>query len=181
MTSSSSSSSSSSYSAQSERLWLEPLSVEKHIDDYHALMIHPQTPAFSTRCATIAQSKEYMLARLPHAEKPWIENYAVLLRPRVEKEELDVALELKEMTKKPKLIGVVGVIRFQEGTGAEVGYGVHPEYQGRGYATEALRLFGGLWWGRKSMFCFVLFCFVLLLFVYCFDMLRMVAGSRLTD
>jgi RimJ/RimL family protein N-acetyltransferase len=82
-----------------------------------------------------------MLERLPHAEKPWIENYAILLRP-----------DSENQLPNPRFIGAVGVIRFAEGSGAEVGYGIHPEYQGKGYATEALRLFVGLYWSKKSMF-----------------------------
>ncbi|PQE04879.1 hypothetical protein CJF30_00004666 [Rutstroemia sp. NJR-2017a BBW] len=134
----------SPYAAESERLWLEPLSPEKHMDEYHEMMIHPQTLAFSTRCTTIEQSRAYMLERLPHAEKPWIENYAILLRP-------DPASghENGNGPAKPRFIGAVGVIRFEEGSGAEVGYGIHPEYQRKGYATEALRLFVELYWSRK--------------------------------
>lgn len=84
-----------------------------------------------------------MLRRLPHAEKAWIENYAMLIRPSP-----SASVPANE---KPKLIGVVGMIRFEEGHGAEVGYGINPEYQGKGYATEALKLFTNLYWTRKSM------------------------------
>jgi RimJ/RimL family protein N-acetyltransferase len=90
-----------------------------------------------------------MLERLPHAEKPWIENYAILLRPVPGS--ASVQGKENELEKqRPRLIGAVGVIRFDPGSGAEVGYGIHPGYQGKGYATEALRLFVEVWWSKKS-------------------------------
>jgi hypothetical protein len=35
------------YAAGSERLWLEPLSVKNHLDDYHILTTDPRSFAWS--------------------------------------------------------------------------------------------------------------------------------------
>lgn len=82
-----------------------------------------------------------MEERTPNPEKPWIENYAILLRPT----------SPSLVDDKPKLIGAIGMIRFEAGHGAEVGYGLHPGYQKKGYATEAMKLFLGLYWSKESM------------------------------
>lgn len=79
--------------------------------------------------------------RTPNPEKPWIENYAILLRPS----------SLTPVDEKPKLIGAIGMIRFEAGHGAEVGYGLHAAYHSKGFATEAMKLFLGLYWSKESM------------------------------
>ncbi|KAB8295085.1 hypothetical protein EYC80_007024 [Monilinia laxa] len=128
----------SQYAAQSDRLWLEPLVAEKHLDDYHEMMSDPRVESWTKPTESIAESKAYMAERTPNPEKPWIENYAILLRP----------LSLAPVNEKPKLIGALGMIRFEAGHGAEVGYGLHPFYHGKGYATEAMKLFLGLYWSK---------------------------------
>lgn len=79
--------------------------------------------------------------RTPNPEKPWIENYAILLR----------AASPLSIDEKPKLIGAIGMIRFEAGHGAEVGYGLHAAYHGKGFATEAMKLFLELYWSKESM------------------------------
>ncbi|RAL65909.1 hypothetical protein DID88_005571 [Monilinia fructigena] len=110
----------SQYAAQSDHLWLEPLVAEKHLDGYHEMMSDPRVESWTKPTESIAESKAYMAERTPNLEKPWIENYAILLRPS-----------------------------FEAGHGAEVGYGLHPSYHGKGYATEAMKLFLGLYWSKE--------------------------------
>lgn len=50
---------------------------------------------------------------------------------------------------KRRMIGAVGAPR-NEPAGAEIGYKLHPDFWGRGYMSEALRLFIGLYWGPGS-------------------------------
>jgi [ribosomal protein S5]-alanine N-acetyltransferase len=60
-----------------------------------------------------------------------------------------VSQEEKEQRKagKLRLIGVIGIVREQE-----IGYKIHPEFWGKGYMSEALRMFIVMWWGMESMF-----------------------------
>ena len=77
-------------------------------------------------------------ARMPTPEKPYVEVYAILLKP------LTV-----EGDTKAKMIGTVGTPR-NEPAGAEIGYGLHPDYWGKGYMSEAVKLFIGLYWSSGS-------------------------------
>lgn len=45
---------------------------------------------------------------------------------------------------KLRLIGVIGIVREQE-----IGYKIHPEFWGKGYMGEALRMFIEMWWGME--------------------------------
>ncbi|KAM0164743.1 hypothetical protein ACHAPG_000516 [Botrytis cinerea] len=127
------------YAAQSERLWLEPLTVEKHLDGYHKMLSDPRAISWTKPSESIAESKAFMIERTPNSEKPWIENYAIILRPTIP----------TSHDQMPELIGAIGVIRFEAGHGAEVGYGLHPGHQGKGFATEAMKLFLGLYWSKE--------------------------------
>ncbi|KAI9642059.1 hypothetical protein NHQ30_009930 [Ciborinia camelliae] len=128
----------SQYAAQSERLWLEPLAVEKHLDGFHEMMSDSRVQSWTKPTESIGESKAYMAERTPNPEKPWIENYAILL-----------CSSPASVYEKPKFIGAIGMIRFEAGRGAEVGYSLHPDYYGKGYATEALKLFLGLYWSKE--------------------------------
>jgi RimJ/RimL family protein N-acetyltransferase len=74
-----------------------------------------------------------MLKRLPSAENPFIENYAIILKAENNKD---------ERVENGQMIGVIGIPRLShDGMAAEVGYGIRPDFWGRGYASEALILF----------------------------------------
>ena len=77
---------------------------------------------------------------MPTPEKPWVEVYAILLKSSVG----------SSFNGKPRLIGTCGIPRI-EPLGAEIGYGLHPDYWGAGYMLEALRLFISLYWASESM------------------------------
>jgi len=88
-----------------------------------------------------------MIARIPTPEASLIENYAILLKPLV----------ASARDQKPKMIGIVGTTRNTP-TAAEVGYGLHCDYWGKGYASEAVRLFIDVYWASGSMLTTVAFC-----------------------
>src|SRR5690348_3148177 len=68
----------------------------------------------------------------PTPEEPWKESFAILLRcPEGQK---------------PKMIGAIGT-----GRESEVGYKVHPDFSGKGYMTEALKLFTTLFFTLEGM------------------------------
>jgi hypothetical protein len=55
------------------------------------------------------------------------------------------------------MIGTVGVVRLPGDAffdSAEIAYGIHSDFWGKGYASEALGMFVGLYWtaGRESLF-----------------------------
>ena len=80
-----------------------------------------------------------MLQRVPSAAEPWRENYAILRKPS--------ATILAD--EKVEMIGSIGIRRIA-GDACIVGYSIHPDYSGSGYATEALKLFTEIYW--KSMY-----------------------------
>jgi RimJ/RimL family protein N-acetyltransferase len=75
---------------------------------------------------------------LPTPEKPWNQRWAILLRP----------LPGSQESFKPRMIGVIAIVREQE-----IGYKLHPDFWGKGYMTETLRMFIDMYWkmeGKKS-------------------------------
>jgi RimJ/RimL family protein N-acetyltransferase len=80
-----------------------------------------------------------ILKKIPSAEEPWRGDYAILLKPSASITADD----------KVKMIGSIGIQRIA-GDACIVGYSIHPDYSGSGYATEALKLFTESYW--KSMF-----------------------------
>jgi RimJ/RimL family protein N-acetyltransferase len=73
-----------------------------------------------------------MLTRLPSAENPFMENYAIISKSVAEGVEGE----------RGGMIGVIGIPRLShDGLAAEVGYAISPDFWGRGYASEALILF----------------------------------------
>jgi len=68
--------------------------------------------------------------------------YAVMLRPA-------------SATGEATFIGSLGIVRLSEdGTAAEVGYGILPHFWGKGYAPEALKAFCNYYWNSESMSAF---------------------------
>ncbi|KAH7336269.1 N-acetyltransferase-like protein [Rhexocercosporidium sp. MPI-PUGE-AT-0058] len=123
------------YTAQSERLWLQPLNVEDHLEGYHALNTDEQITKWSSDASPrgLEFTKARLISRMPSDEKPWMEMYAVLLRP--------------SGTEPATFIGGMGIIRLSEdGEAAEVGYGILPAFWGKGYAPEALKLLVNYYW-----------------------------------
>ncbi len=70
----------------------------------------------------------------PTLEKPWNQRWAIMLKDA-------------DNNGKPKLIGVVGVVREPE-----IGYRIHPDYWGKGYMSEALTMFLKMWWALEGVF-----------------------------
>jgi Acetyltransferase (GNAT) domain len=88
----------------------------------------------------IQQALKFMRNSVPSAEKPWNEKRAILLRP---------SLGFPEISK-PKMIGSIGIVREQE-----VGYGLHSDFWGKGYMTEAMRMFIDIFWKTERMYLFL--------------------------
>lgn len=100
-------------------------------------VIRPTLPSESIEETRIRMATK----ALPTPENPRIDNYAILLKSSMGSNEAG----------KPRLIGTIGSYRVNYDAAA-IGYGLHPEYWGRGYGTEALKLFIELYWASGRMF-----------------------------
>ncbi|TVY19161.1 hypothetical protein LARI1_G002763, partial [Lachnellula arida] len=86
---------------------------------------------------SLEDSKAKLLARLPSPDKPWMEQYAILLRPSTS-------------NKAGTLIGLLCIPRVSsDGEIPELGYGIHSDYWGHGYASEAIALFISFYWAEE--------------------------------
>jgi ribosomal-protein-alanine N-acetyltransferase len=83
-----------------------------------------------------------MLESLPTPEKPWNQRWAILLRPLPGSQEENA---------KPRMIGIIGIVREQE-----IGYKVHPDFWGKRYMTEALKMFINMYWKMEGKISFPL-------------------------
>ncbi|KAE8443977.1 hypothetical protein EG329_001201 [Mollisiaceae sp. DMI_Dod_QoI] len=130
------------YVAESERLGLQLLSLEEHLDGYHDIMSDVRTVKFLHRepSKSLEESRAHMISRaLSSPENPHKEMYAILLRGS------------EDSNRKPKMIGSVGIPRVPvDGSAVEVGYGVNPNYWGMGIAPEALQLFTRFYWNIRE-------------------------------
>ncbi|KAE8443976.1 hypothetical protein EG329_001200 [Mollisiaceae sp. DMI_Dod_QoI] len=127
--------SSASYAAESERLWLQPLS-EDHLHDYHAIQSNKYCMMWSAWApdTTLQQTLDRIHENQPTLEEPWNQRWAILLR----------SSESDKGTK-PKMIGIIGIVRVQE-----VGYKLHPDFWGKGYMSEALRMMLAMFWATEG-------------------------------
>ncbi len=166
---------------QTPRIYLEPLNAEKHLQDFHAIFTSPEAVQWSISppATTIQESRERIEKILtpppppPPSSSPQVSsdemyvNFAVMLFPTAspalrnrEEEEEEGGRQEEEEKKRnegegekegDKMIGIIGTNRFRE-QGLEVGYCFNIEFWGKGYATEALRLFLAFMWRRPGMF-----------------------------
>ncbi|KAE9379965.1 acyl-CoA N-acyltransferase [Stipitochalara longipes BDJ] len=136
--------------AESQRLALEPLSIEQHLEGFHALNSDERVSRWSHRPPTqdLEAAKKLIVIRFPSAEKPFIENYAIIL-----KNSNGNGNEAGEESKESEMIGVIGIPRLShDGLAGEVGYGIMPSFWGKGYASEALGLFVRYYFNSKREF-----------------------------
>jgi len=91
---------------------------------------------------SLEHSKQVLTNRIPSPERLYVEVYAILLKR---------GLDGKDAGGKLKMIGIVGAPRSVP-EGAEIGYGLHPDYWGKRCMTEALEMFLGIYWGPGSAF-----------------------------
>ncbi|PMD32166.1 acyl-CoA N-acyltransferase [Hyaloscypha variabilis F] len=133
------------HNMRSSRLDLQPLSLA-HLQDFHAIMTDAVGLRFSTRkpFLSIEATKSLLEKWIYSPEKPWLDNHAILLRSSGNEGE------------ESRMIGTVGVVRLPGDAffdSAEIAYGIHSDFWGKGYASEALGMFVGLYWtaGRDGV------------------------------
>lgn len=111
------------YPVETERLLLRPLDPIKDVDAVHAYQSLPEV------CRYIPfepRTREQIAERLMDPERVrW-----AMLEPG---QALDLAMVRKDTG---ELIGDV-LLMWRDETNAEIGYAVHPDHHGHGYATEA--------------------------------------------
>ncbi|KAG9232051.1 acyl-CoA N-acyltransferase [Amylocarpus encephaloides] len=131
-----------SYPIETPRLWLQPMTVEEHLDDFWELWTDPKALMWTSQ--GIQESKEaaleLMLKVLPNEENPNIDKFALLLRPVAEN-----PMPYTNAQGKPKMVGMVGTNRMSD-HGLETGYCMNIKYWGRGYAGEAFAAFLKYYW-----------------------------------
>ncbi|PMD33337.1 acyl-CoA N-acyltransferase [Hyaloscypha variabilis F] len=155
-----------SYAATSPRLHLQTLSEDLHLYDMHAIQSNPQAMFWSSKKVSIdlEQTRTILRNSLPTVEQPWSERWAILLRctPETllsqtggtdvskwnpwESETGEVSAKELDQRKAGKLrmIGVIGIVREQE-----IGYRIHPDFWGKGFMSEALKMFIEMFWGME--------------------------------
>jgi len=107
---------------------------------YHSLSTDKNILRWSSRAppADLEGTKALLLSRTASDEQPWMEMYAIMLRP--------------SGSEPATFVGAMGVLRLSEdGEAGEIGYGVLPEHWGKGYAPEALKLLVNHYWHSESM------------------------------
>jgi RimJ/RimL family protein N-acetyltransferase len=109
----------------------------------------------------LSQSASKMEPTTYSPDRPWISNYALILKPSPTE-------EYPGPTEAPMMIGVAGVLRriamlnsegVEQEYEMEIGYALHPDFTGKGYGVEAVQGFLDLYWSLPGMFVWLNFLF----------------------
>jgi len=135
------------YPIKTDRLWMQHLNVEDHLEGYHEIRKCPETSKFepiNSEPLTIETSRLRLSNRVRSEANPYVQNFAIFEAPNDE----------DPPNPGSRQVGSIGIFRFPETFKAvnaepgepEVGYGFHPDFFGKGYATEALKGFLKYYW-----------------------------------
>ena len=161
------------YAFETPRLWLEKLTVEDHLEDFHELWNHADAVLWSY--VSLPPLPPFRFLR--HSPSHLLQIHSLKSIPRTQnvKETVEEAKELMlgqllsldnpDIDKfaillrpvegnmqpwvnakgRPKMIGMVGTNRFSD-QGLETGYCINLKYWGKGYAGEGFKGFLDLFW-----------------------------------
>ncbi|CAG8981541.1 hypothetical protein HYALB_00013168, partial [Hymenoscyphus albidus] len=117
----------------SPRISLKQLTNDHHLQSYHKLLTHPSAAqwSISQKPTSLEESRTSLMAKMPTGEEPWRGIWGIFLTGGAGESE--------------KFIGSMG-FPFE----AVLGYRLMPEYWGKGYMTEALKLFLVMWFGIEG-------------------------------
>jgi RimJ/RimL family protein N-acetyltransferase len=127
---------------QAKRLYLERLSVSKHLEDFHELWTTDEAVIWSTepKKTSLEESRVLMGSILPNDINPDIDKFAIMLEGE------------RNSRGDMKMIGLVGTNRWSSNSlGLETGYCLNISYWGCGYATEAFACFLEYFWSLEGM------------------------------
>ncbi|KAA8569429.1 hypothetical protein EYC84_001065 [Monilinia fructicola] len=127
---------------KSDRLLLEPLNLDKHLYGCHEILSEPRIAEWSTRAPNIniEQTKERILESMASVQ---FRMWAIMIPSS---SSTLVAVENEREGNDMIMIGIIGTSH----TPANIGYKIHPNYWGKGYMTEALRLFVEMFWDLEE-------------------------------
>ncbi|KAF9879420.1 hypothetical protein CkaCkLH20_02963 [Colletotrichum karsti] len=120
-------------------LWLEPLTPEKHMQDFHEICADEQAAQWSTLRHTdsFESSKALMEKAFMHtANKPWFINRAVMSS--------NYPSPNSDGT---KMVGIVKTVRASH-WGLSIGYKLRSDCWGKGYATRAVQMLLDEFWSQ---------------------------------
>ncbi|PQE05901.1 Acyl- N-acyltransferase protein [Rutstroemia sp. NJR-2017a BVV2] len=126
------------YIVQSQRLRLEPLNLDSHLQECHLLMSDPQCTQWSTRAPYTLQQTTDWLSSTTASETSHV--WAIMLLPTSEQD-----------TMNPKMIGLIAIHPNTNFPAGGLAYRSDPAYWGRGYMTEAVRLFLCMFWELEGL------------------------------
>ncbi|PQE04878.1 Acyl- N-acyltransferase protein [Rutstroemia sp. NJR-2017a BBW] len=126
------------YIVQSQRLRLEPLNLNSHLQECHLLMSDPQCTQWSTRAPYTHQQTTDWMSTTTASETP--RDWAIMLLPTSDQD-----------LPAPKMIGLMGIHPNSNFPTGGLGYRSDPAYWGRGYMTEAVKLFLCMFWGLEGL------------------------------
>ncbi|CAG8948745.1 hypothetical protein HYFRA_00001866 [Hymenoscyphus fraxineus] len=129
------------------RIILKELTDTHHIQSYHSLLTHPTAAqwSISAQPTSLEESRTSLLAKMPTEEEPWRGIWGIFLLDGGCEEDGDGDGGNGVGANGGKFIGTIGFP-----VEAVVGYRLMPEYWGKGYMTEALKMFLVMWFGREG-------------------------------
>ncbi|KAF6835880.1 GNAT family acetyltransferase [Colletotrichum plurivorum] len=129
---------SSPQNAAKTDLWLEPLSEEDHLQDFHEICSDEPASFWSTQPPTVSledsvQKMRTIYARNP--QKPWLASYAVMSSEYP-------GPDAEPTTK------MIGMVRTSQPSpcGLMFGYKIRSDCWGQGYGTRAVKMFLDEYW-----------------------------------
>ncbi|KAL0937559.1 uncharacterized protein CTRU02_207290 [Colletotrichum truncatum] len=135
----------SSRPSVSPDFWLEPLTIDNHIQDFHELCADESAAQWSTQRPTESfESSRELMKRvfIWNPQKPWIINYA-FMSSKYSAPDSDGS----SGNTRPKMVGIVKTTR-ESPWGLSIGYKVRSDCWGKGYATRAVKMFLDEYWSQ---------------------------------
>ncbi|KAH0430932.1 hypothetical protein CcaCcLH18_07490 [Colletotrichum camelliae] len=126
-------------------IWLEPLTMKKHLNDFHEMCADEKACEWSSlrHTESLESSKKLMENTFTSTHQaPWLVTCAIMSSAYPAPD--------NEGGCCTKMIGCVRTTRASP-WGLSVGYKIRSDCWGKGYATRALKLFLDEYWGQERM------------------------------
>jgi RimJ/RimL family protein N-acetyltransferase len=125
--------------------------TQDHLPGYHAIWSDKHATRWIPHgyCKTLDDSKEWMSEHLPH-KNPNGDNFAIIIRSDIKPDKLPENTTESTFLQPGKMIGWVGTRKTSPTP--EVGFILHRDAWGHGFATEALQGFVTIFWELKLQY-----------------------------